>query len=86
MTLKMKSMQKGGWRSIGKLLRENRVVEAFLTMESKFQAERRKLKGRKVVLEEPKAMSIRATSIISDERLERLRKYLEKEVKNQIAA
>ena len=80
-------MQKGGWRSRSKLLRENRVVEAFLTMESKFQAERRKLRGRKVVLEEPKAMSIKATSVISDTRLQRLMKYLEKEVKtNQIAA
>ena len=77
-------MQKGGWRSRSKLLRENMVVESFLKMERKFQAERRKLKGRKVVLEEPKAMSIKATSIISDARLERLRKYLENEVKQQL--
>ena len=56
------------------------MVETFLKMESKLQAERRKLRGRKVVLEPPKAMSIKATSVISDARLERLRKYLENEV------
>ena len=56
------------------------MVEAFLSRESKFQARRRKLKSRGVVLEEPKAMSIKATSVISDARLERLRKYLEQEV------
>jgi hypothetical protein len=84
MTLKLNSMQKGGWRSLNKLLRENRVVESFLTMERKFRAERRKLKGRQVLLEEPKVMNLKATSHISDARLERLRKYLEKEVKQQI--
>ena len=56
------------------------MVESFLSKESKFQARRRKLKSRGVVLEEPKAMSIKATSVISDARLERLRKYLENEV------
>ena len=56
------------------------MVESFLSKESKFQARRRKLKTRGVVLEEPKAMSIKATSVISDARLERLRKYLENEV------
>ena len=57
------------------------MVESFLTKESKFQAERRKLSKKKVILEEPKAMSVKATSVISDARLERLRKYLENEVK-----
>ena len=60
------------------------MVEAFLSRESKFQARRRKLKSRGVVLEEPKAMSIKATSVISDARLERLRKYLENEVTTMI--
>ena len=56
------------------------MVEAFLSKESKFLARKRKLKNRGVVLEEPKAMSIKATSVISDARLERLRNYLENEV------
>ena len=56
------------------------MVESFITQEAKFQAQRKKLSNRKVVLEEPKAMSVKATSMISDARLERLRKYLEKEV------
>lgn len=56
------------------------MVESFLSKESKFQARRRKLANRGVVLEEPKAMSIKATSVISDARLDRLRKYLEQEV------
>ena len=62
------------------------MVEAFLSRESKFQARRRKLKSRGVVLEEPKAMSIKATSVISDARLERLRKYLENEVTTTMIA
>ena len=60
------------------------MVESFLSKESKFQARRRKLANRGVVLEEPKAMSIKATSVISDARLERLRKYLENEVTTMI--
>jgi hypothetical protein len=57
------------------------VVETFFLQEARFRAQRRKLSNRKVVLDEPKAMSVKATSMISDSRLERLRKYLEKEVK-----
>ena len=57
------------------------MVESFFLQEAKFRAQRRKLSNRKVVLDEPKAMSVKATSMISDSRLERLRKYLEREVK-----
>ena len=57
------------------------MVETFFLQEARFRAQRRKLSNRKVVLDEPKAMSVKATSMISDSRLERLRKYLEKEVK-----
>ena len=63
------------------MLRENRAVELYFVQQSKFQSERRKASSRKVTLEEPRAMSIKANSIISDARLERLRNYLEKEVK-----
>ena len=56
------------------------MVQSYLIQQSKFQAQQRKYLGRKVVLEEPKAMSIKATSIISDARLERLKKYLDNEV------
>lgn len=57
------------------------MVETFFLQEARFRAQQRKLSNRKVVLDEPKAMSVKATSMISDSRLERLRKYLEKEVK-----
>ena len=57
------------------------MVESFFLQEAKFRAQRRKLSNRKVVLDEPKAMSVKATSMISHSRLERLRKYLEREVK-----
>ena len=57
------------------------MVESFFLQDAKFRAQRRKLSNGKVVLDEPKAMSVKATSMISDSRLERLRKYLEREVK-----
>ena len=56
------------------------MVDRFQAQRSKFQAQRRKFLKSEIVFEEPNAMSIKASSIISDARLERLKKYLENEV------
>ena len=62
------------------------MVEQYLqSRESKLQARQRKFLNRKVLFEEPKAMSMKATSIISDARLKQLTKYLESEVINNKA-
>ena len=80
------NLQTGQWRSRSRLLRENRVVEQYLqSQENKLQPRQRKFLNRKVLLEEPEAMSMRATSVISDARLKQLTKYLESEVTNNKA-
>ena len=62
------------------------MVEQYLqSQENKLQTRQRKFLNRKVLLEEPEAMSMRATSVISDARLKQLTKYLESEVTNNKA-
>ena len=56
------------------------MVDSYLIRERKFQAQRRNFLNSEVTFEEPRAMSIKATSVISDTRLESLKKYLDNEV------